>query len=190
MDTINFTATGYNPTIGFTGEVSLTGPQGPTGPTGPQGAQGIQGIQGPTGPTGPQGAKGDTGNTGLTGPANPNMMQIKIIDDALTLQTGDGQAQIVIPSQWNGLNLTGVAAYVTTPSTSGLPTIQIRNVNVGDMLSTKLTIDANEYTSYTAAAPAVIDLALDNVATGNIVSVDVDVAGTGAKGLGIILVFA
>jgi hypothetical protein len=51
------------------------------------------------------------------------------------------------------------------------------------MLSTKLTIDANETDSSTAANAAVIDGAHDDVATGDMLRIDIDVAGTGAKGL-------
>jgi hypothetical protein len=51
------------------------------------------------------------------------------------------------------------------------------------MLSTKLTIDANETDSSTAAAAAVIDSTKDDVATGDMLRIDCDVAGTGAKGL-------
>ena len=40
-----------------------------------------------------------------------------------------------------------------------------------------------------AAAAAVVDATYDDVATGDRLAVDVDVAGTGAKGLGIILTF-
>jgi hypothetical protein len=58
------------------------------------------------------------------------------------------------------------------------------------MLSTAITIDANETTSYTAAAPPVIDTAHDDVATGDLIAIDVSVAGTGTKGLGVVLSFA
>jgi hypothetical protein len=57
------------------------------------------------------------------------------------------------------------------------------------MLSTRITIDVSAFTSYTAAAPPVIDGANDDVATGDIIRIDVDVAGTGAKGLIVILTF-
>ena len=49
------------------------------------------------------------------------------------------------------------------------------------MLTTLLTIDANEQTSETAATPAV--LSDTTVANDAQVSIDVDGAGTGAKGL-------
>lgn len=115
---------------------------------------------------------------------------IKVISDADTLATGDGQFIFAIPEDLNGLNLLSAHAYVTTVSSSGTPTVQIRNVTQAgvDMLSTRVTIDASEYTSYTAATAHVVDTANDDVATGDRIAIDVDVAGTGAKGLGVILV--
>lgn len=118
------------------------------------------------------------------------VIQVKVIDDATTLTTGDGKVIFLVPQELNGYNLVGAAAFVTTVSSSGTPTIQIRNVtDAVDMLSTRITVDANEYTSYTAAAAAVVDATYDDVATGDRLAVDVDVAGTGAKGLGIVLTF-
>jgi hypothetical protein len=58
------------------------------------------------------------------------------------------------------------------------------------MLTTKITIDANEKHSKDAATPAVIDTANDDVAYGDEIRVDCDVAGTGTLGLEIELVFA
>lgn len=117
--------------------------------------------------------------------------QIKVVDDNTTLTTGDGKAIFCIPSSLNGLNLTSAQAFVSTVSSSGLPTVQIRNVTDSvDMLSTKISIDASEFTSYTAATPSVIDTTKDDVATGDRIAIDVDVAGTGAKGLGVLLTFA
>jgi hypothetical protein len=52
------------------------------------------------------------------------------------------------------------------------------------MLSTAITIDATpDLDSKDATTPAVIDGANDDVATGDQLRIDVDVAGTGAKGL-------
>ena len=110
--------------------------------------------------------------------------------DALT--TGDGKVYYRVPSTMNGHNLIGVAAAVSTVSSSGIPTIQLRRVRAGspaDMLSTKVTIDANETDSSTAAAAAAIDASNDDVQTGDQIHVDVDVAGTGTKGLEIEMQF-
>lgn len=118
------------------------------------------------------------------------VIQVKVIDDATTLTTGDGKVIFLVPQELNGYNLVGANAFVTTVSSSGTPTVQIRNVtDAVDMLSTRITIDANEYTSYTAAAAAVVNATYDDLATGDRLAVDVDVAGTGAKGLGIVLTF-
>jgi len=122
----------------------------------------------------------------------PITLQVKAFDDASVVTTGDGSVYIVIPANLNGRNLTAAHAYVSTVSTSATPTVQLRRVRAGtpvDMLSTKITIDANEVSSYTAAAPPVINVANDDVATGDVIGVDVDLAGTGAKGLGVILTF-
>ncbi len=125
------------------------------------------------------------------GAAAEKVVQLKIIDDATTLTTGDGKLIFACDDSMNGLNLVDADAYVTTESSSGLPTVQLRNVTDSvDMLTTKISIDASETTSYTAAAAPVIDTAHDDVATGDLIAIDVDVAGTGAKGLGVILTFA
>lgn len=118
------------------------------------------------------------------------VIQLKVIDDATTLTTGDGKLIFCIPPEIGGLDLIDADAYITTVSSSGTPTIQVRNVTqAADMLSTRITIDVSEFTSYTAAAAPVIDTGNDDVATGDLIAIDVDVAGTGAKGLGVILKF-
>lgn len=118
-------------------------------------------------------------------------VQIQVTDpagDALT--TGDGKAYFWIPPELNGFDLVDADACVTTVSSSGTPTVQIHNLtDTVDMLSTLITIDANEKTSYTAAAAPVINTSNDSVATGDQLRIDVDVAGTGTKGLAVILSF-
>lgn len=116
------------------------------------------------------------------------ILEFKLLDDATVLTAGDGKLIWCVPQIFNGWNIVSVAAFVTTVSSSGLPTFQIRNVtDAVDILSTKVSIDANEFTSYTAATAAVIDAAKDDLATGDLIAFDCDVAGTGAKGAGIIL---
>jgi hypothetical protein len=58
------------------------------------------------------------------------------------------------------------------------------------MLTTKITIDSGEKTSYTAATPPVINTSNDGVATGDEIRVDVDaISTTPPNGLSIILGF-
>jgi hypothetical protein len=115
--------------------------------------------------------------------------------DALT--TGDSKVAILIPPELNGMDLVSVGAGVTTVSSSGIPTVQLRRNRRAsattrtdaDMLSTKLTVDASEFSSVDAAAAAVINTSNDDVQTGDQIHIDVDVAGTGVKGLTVALSF-
>jgi hypothetical protein len=85
----------------------------------------------------------------------------------------------------NGAILTGVRAEVITADAGGPVNVDLardRGGSVVDMLSTNLTIDSTEKSSDTAAAAAVIDTANDDLATGDLVRIDVD-DGEGADGL-------
>lgn len=117
--------------------------------------------------------------------------EIKVVSDTETVTTGDGKIIFEIGPDLDGTNLVFVRAFVTTVSSSGTPTVQIRNVTqAADMLSTPITINVSQKSSRTASIAAVIDTANDDVADGDQIAVDVDVAGTGARGLGVILRFA
>ncbi|MBU1101141.1 MAG: hypothetical protein KKA84_12130 [Bacteroidetes bacterium] len=115
---------------------------------------------------------------------------IKVFDDATDVATGDGKYIFMVPLELNGMNLVDCEAFVTTVSSSGLPTVQVRNItDTQDMLSTRITIDASENSSLSAVTAPVINASYDDVSTGDFIAIDVDVAGTGAKGLGVILSF-
>lgn len=118
-------------------------------------------------------------------------LQVLVTDpNGAALTTGDGKAYIAITGALGGLNLVDVTAALTTNSSSGAVSVQVHNVTqAADMLTTNLTVDASEPTSLTAATPAVIDAANDDVAAGDIIRIDVDGAGTGAKGLIVALTF-
>ena len=119
-------------------------------------------------------------------------ISIQVLDGATALAIGDGKAYIRIPAELNGMNIIGVAAQVIVTSSSGAPTVMItrgRQANATsdftyvDVLSTALTIDATEYDSKDATTPAVINSSNDDLATGDVIRIDVDGAGTGTKGL-------
>lgn len=130
---------------------------------------------------------------GLAGSDYGKRIATILVSDPLgsAITTGDGKAGFRIPSAMTGYNLVAVGMNVTTVSSSGIPTIQLRRSRrtnattrgVADMLTTKLTVDASEFESADAATAAVIDTANDDVVTGDVIFVDIDVAGTGAKGL-------
>ena len=115
--------------------------------------------------------------------------------DAITV--GDGKAYARIPSTMNGWNLIEVAASLSTVSSSGIPTVQIRRSRRAsattrtnaDMLSTKLTIDASEFDSEDAAAAAGIDTPNDDVSTADHIYIDIGVAAPGAQGLFVLMTF-
>ncbi len=109
-------------------------------------------------------------------------------DTALTVE--DGKQYFTVPPLLNGMNLVDADAMVATASSSGLPTVQIHRVRgTADMLSTRITIDENEFNSYDATTPPVIDDTKDDVVTGDVLRIDVDVSGTGTKGLHVVLTF-
>jgi len=126
------------------------------------------------------------GAAGIVGPG----FDIKAVEDLATVTVADGVFQFAIPEDLNGLKLISAEAYVSTVSSSGALTVQVRNITqAADMLSTAITIDQSEFTSYTAATPSVVNAGTSTVATGDMIAIDVDANGTGAKGLGVIVTF-
>lgn len=113
----------------------------------------------------------------LTGIGIERTLIIAASDVITDLTTGTAKAYFNAPY---AIQILGVKANVNTVSSSGLITVDI-NKGATSMLSTKLTIDASEKTSVTAATPAVLTGAtMTNDQEGTI---DIDGAGTGAKGL-------
>lgn len=139
--------------------------------------------------------------------------EIKLFADDDVIETGNGRFIFEVPYNLDKGRLRYVNAYVTTVSSSGLVTVQIHNVGtvsnpVGmDMLSTPMTIDANEKSAEDAATPWVIkDTFADTggdpsyseygfpyadytVFYRQQLRIDIDTAGTGAMGLGVMLGF-
>lgn len=98
---------------------------------------------------------------------------------------GDGAFYFTVPSEINGWNLTGVHQRVITAGTTNTQDVQIHNVtDAVDMLTTKSTLDSGETGSDTAATAAVINTSNDDVATNDLLRIDVDaVQTTPAKGM-------
>ena len=112
---------------------------------------------------------------------------IKVMPETTTLTTGDGKRHFIVPLELNGMNLVSVGAHVYTVATGAtLIAIQVRNATDGhDMLSTKITLDASEVDSATAATPAVIDAGEDDVVTGDDIAIDIDAIGNTTPGNGL-----
>jgi hypothetical protein len=117
--------------------------------------------------------------------------EIKVVPDNTVVVVADGQFIFATPADLNGAVLIAAAGYVTTVSSGGGLTVQVRNATAAvDMLSTAITIDVNVATSYASATQPVVNASNAKVATGQLIAVDVDAAGTNAQGLGAILTFA
>lgn len=107
----------------------------------------------------------------------PVELGVAVSDETTDLTTGTAKVTFRLPF---AMTLTSVRASLNVASSSGTPTVDI-NENGTTILSTKLTIDANEKTSTTAAVAAVISDA--SLADDAEITMDIDVAGTGARGL-------
>lgn len=118
-------------------------------------------------------------------------VSIEVFQSTQKASTGDGKKYFHIPPELNGMNLIYAHAFCVTAGTTGTMDIQICNVTDSvDMLSTKLTIDSGETGSNTAATAAVIDTTKDDVATNDVLRIDIDaVQATAAEGLVITLGF-
>lgn len=116
---------------------------------------------------------------------------IKVTSDTGTaISTGDGKFIWSVPQDMNGYLLADVEASVTTVSSSGIVQVQLRNITQSvDILSTRVQVDASEFHSNDAATQPVITAANADVAHEDRIAIDVDAAGTGAKGLEIVLTF-
>jgi hypothetical protein len=114
--------------------------------------------------------------------AVPTMTQcipIACSDESTALTTGVAKVTFRMPYAFT---LTAVRASVTTAPTGSVLTVDI-NEGGTTILSTKLTIDATEKTSTTAATPAVIsDTALADDAE---ITIDIDAVGSTIAGAGL-----
>jgi hypothetical protein len=103
-------------------------------------------------------------------------------DETTALTTGAAKVTFRMPF---AMTVSSVRANLATASSSGLVTVDINTDGV-TMLTTKLSIDANERTSTTAATAAVISV--DDLTDDSEMTIDLDAAGTNAKGLKVWLI--
>lgn len=97
-----------------------------------------------------------------------------------------------VPVELNGYNLVSVGASVFVAGITGNTDIQVNNhTQTADMLSTVMRIETTETDTSTSAQPGTIDTANDDVATGDLITIDVDAVqtGTAPKGLVVTLGF-
>ena len=124
-----------------------------------------------------------TPDTGSFAKARKQHVTLALSDQGSVITTGTAKVTWRVPY---AMTVNEVRAFVNTASSSGLPTFDINEGGVS-ILSTKLTIDASEKTSTTAATSAVIS---DSVLADDAeITFDIDVAGTGATGAMVTLIF-
>lgn len=108
------------------------------------------------------------------------VIAVALGDETTALTTGTGKITFRIPYDFT---LTDVRASLTTAGTgANLVTVDI-NANGTSILSTKLTLDATERTSTTAATPAVISTS--SLADDDEITIDVDQIDSGAVAAGL-----
>ncbi len=100
-------------------------------------------------------------------------------DETTDLTVGTGKVTFRCPFAFT---ITGVSASVTTAPTGAILIVDINEAG-STILSTKLSIDASEKTSTSAASAAVISDA--NIAADAEITVDVDQIGSSAAGAGL-----
>lgn len=113
------------------------------------------------------------------GAASAQCLPIACSDETTLLTAGVAKVTFRMPFAMTGVS---VRASVTTAPTGSVLTVDV-NEGGASILSTKLTIDAGEKTSVTAAAPAVVgDGALADDAE---ITIDIDGVGSSVAGKGL-----
>lgn len=114
---------------------------------------------------------------GIKWAAEPVVLAVAISDETTNITTGTAKVTFRMPF---AMTVTSVRASLSTASSSGNPTFDINDTGTSILGANKLSIDANEKTSVTAATPTTI--ATSALADDDEITIDIDVAGTGAKG--------
>lgn len=120
-----------------------------------------------------------TARTNLGVAANYWEMLLAVSDETTALTTGTGKLTFRMP---RAVTLTGVRASLNTAPTGSTLIVDI-NETGSTILSTKLSIDATEKTSTTAATPAVISDA--SLADDAEITIDIDQVGSTIAGAGL-----
>lgn len=120
----------------------------------------------------------DANYRALFGGPDLQVWEYALSDEATAITTGTAKLTVRAPYKFT---LTDIAASLSVVSSSGLPTVNIKK-NGATIFSTELTIDASEKTSRTAATSFVTNAQI-MFAVDDEITFDIDVAGTGAKGL-------
>lgn len=112
-------------------------------------------------------------------------MMMAVSDETTALTTGIAKLTFRAPY---AMTLTQIPrSSVSQSSSSGLVTVDINEAGTSVLGANKLSIDATEKTSTTAATPTT--LADTSIADDAEITIDIDSAGTGARGLKVTLYY-
>ena len=126
---------------------------------------------------------------GLAGSVHgEKVVQMVVVGFTTALTTGNGKFYFHVPSTLNGMNIVDVHAEVISAPAGSTIIIQLRNVtHSADILSTLLTIDTSETGSDSADIPVVINTSEDDLATNDLIAIDIDQVGSSTAGSGLIV---
>ena len=113
-------------------------------------------------------------------------MIVAVSDETTAITTGTGKVRFRAPFAMTLWQIP--RASVNTASTSGVVTVDINEEGTSILGANKLSIDANEKTSVTAATATT--LADTSIADDAEITIDIDGAGTGANGLKVTLYYS
>lgn len=118
--------------------------------------------------------------------------EIKVFEDVNDVLVGDGRFWWPIPEDLGEAEIIQVEAGVSTASSGGTVQVQIAHQPGGtgglsDILSTKISIEAGFKNSMDAAAQPAISGGVWAVNRGDWLRIDIDSAGSGAKGLAVMV---
>jgi hypothetical protein len=112
---------------------------------------------------------------------------VEVFEGATDVTIGDAKAHITIPEALNGMNLVRAQATVVTAGTTNATTVMIHNkTDSQDMLSGAISIASGG----TVGTVGTVNTSYDDVATNDILRIDVDsISTTAPKGLMVVLEF-
>jgi hypothetical protein len=121
------------------------------------------------------------------GLAGTKSMVLIVVEKGTDVAVGDDQIQFPVPQALNGMNLVSANAIVNTAGETNATTVSVRNVTDSqEMLSSSISIASGDR----VGTPGTINEGYDDVATNDILRIDVKTVSTTApKGLMVMLEF-
>jgi hypothetical protein len=119
----------------------------------------------------------------------PPPYHVKVFGDTRIVLVGDARWIITMPHDMHQLRVWDIEISVTTVSSSGIVQVQLRNIDNGnvDILSTRAQIDVGDYHSDDSGTQPVVNGSNNLVSHKDKIAMDIDAAGTGAKGLEVVV---